>query len=87
MFRKEKTNLQHDKIYPGYNYHDVYRLRLLTEPQKYNFLPNSFIIRVKDPENFIPYNMEKHFNEKVLIIAKKFLSNPNLSKIKKICVK
>jgi hypothetical protein len=65
MFRKEKvSNLVETKYYPGYNYYDVYRLRLLTEPQKYNFLPNSFIIRVKDPENFIPYKMEKHFNEK-----------------------
>jgi hypothetical protein len=63
MFRKEKVNIR-ERINPTYSYHDVYRLRLLTEPQKYNFLPNSFIIRVKDPENFIPYSLEKHFNEK-----------------------
>lgn len=64
MFRKEKLNFD-EKFYPEYNYLDVYRLRLLKEPQKYNFLPNSFIIRVKDPENFIPYKLEKHFNEKI----------------------
>ena len=49
------------------NSSEIRNLLQLKDPKTYNKsnLPNTFAIRLKQPENFIPDNWKKHFNEKM----------------------
>lgn len=60
-----RQRLTYVNDYNYFDYNDIYRLRKISPPQTHFCIPPSFLIRVHDPENFIPYNMVNYFNEKI----------------------
>lgn len=50
-------------FFSSYNLLEVLQRSKLDPPKKYSYLPATFMIRVQEPENFIPSKMAKHFNE------------------------
>ena len=46
-----------------FSYPEILSQRYYEKPKTYSFLPFTFVIKHRDPENFIPYRLEKHFNE------------------------
>lgn len=55
----------HQNINQVPHYSELIRLRMHPEPKTYKFLPSTFLIKVRNPENFIPYSHQKYFNEKI----------------------
>lgn len=49
----------------GNVYAEKMRLREVEAPKTYDYLPPTFLIKTRNPLNFIPMRLVKHFNERI----------------------